>query len=508
MTFRFFLFVAVALLGLTPDRATAQNVAVVAPRAATPPVISPVSARINAVLSAPVFANAVVGVYARSLDNDRVLYARNIDYALVPASNQKLLTGSTALARLGPTFRYTTTLYRTGEVDRRGRLSGDLYLRGTGDPSLDSAALLDMAKNLRASGVREFSGRIVADATRFDDRVLGEGWQWDDESADYQPQVSALNCDENVLLWEAAAGDAPGKPVVVMMGGANADALGFRHSRYVSVINQAVTGSADAKATLTFDRTRGRNEITISGTLPVRAKAQSEAVTIENPALFAATRLYELLPMAGVKTPKPEKWMVETGTVPIDATVAVEHSSSPLSDLLRHFLKTSDNLYGECLLKTLGAEKGARGSVSEGATVVRAFLRERGVESAGLYIADGSGLSRMDSVTPRLLVDLLTAWDKTEPQTTRDVFFNALPESGVDGTLRNRMKNTPAQGKIHAKTGTLFGVSSLSGYLTTTAGERIVFSILMNQWAAGGRASDVRTAQDEIALALVNATRP
>lgn len=466
---------------------------------------SDIKATLDAILDEPVFRNAGVGVLVQSLSDGRTLYEHNPGLALIPASNNKILTSSTALMRLGLDYTYTTTLYRTGSLQPDGTLYGDLYLKGSGDPSFSSADLLAMAKKMHDSGVTRVSGRFLADATRFTDGPLGGGWAWDDEAADYQPQISALTCDENVIAISASPGAAPGAPVLVSLGGPQGAALGFTGTTYVSIRNTAITaeaGSEAGKEGVSFDRPRAQNVFTVTGAIPVGAKPTADALSVENPDLFTVTRMAEVLPLAGIATSNGGFQAVGRGAVPVSATVVAEKRSAPLSTLVRSFLKPSDNLYGELFLRTLGSEKAGRGTASGGVRVVSEFLREAGVDTGGWGMADGSGLSRKDTVTARLLVGVLTYMDQKAPAAVRDTFENALPIGGVDGTLRRRFLGTPAANNIHAKTGSLNRVSSLSGYVTTKAGEKLVFSILMNNYS--GPIGNAHTAQDKIVLALID----
>lgn len=466
----------------------------------TPASRPPLGAQLDALLAAPVLENASVGVVVRSLADNRVVYTRNPDLALIPASNQKILTAGAALARLGPAFRFRTFVFRTGRLDPNGTLQGDLILRGTGDPSLTSAHLAQFARAVRAVGIRRIEGRILADDGRFDDKRLGTGWQWDDEPWAYQPQVSALNCDGNVVSVRVAPGTRTGAPAIVTLD---------PPTRYVRVESSVTTGEADSKANVQFDRRRGQNVLLLRGTIPRGAGAPvANALTVEDPALLATTRLAEFLSAEGVErigaSAGPPRRAAPT---PANATPIVERASAPLSELVRDFLKHSDNLYGEVLLKALGAECAGKGSGANGAgeQVVRSFLREAGVDAAPLVIADGSGLSRLNLVTPRALAGVLAHL------AGRAAFTGALPVGGVDGTLRSRFRDTPAVGNVRAKTGTLSGVTSLSGYVTTRAGEPLVFAIMMNNYrpaGVGGGASAARAVQNALVLALIDMPRP
>ncbi len=470
-----------------------------------------VQKRIDTALAAPDLKNAIVGVLVRSLKDGRTLYARNSDFALVPASNMKLITATATLIKLGTDFRYKTTLLYTGKIDKNGTLNGDLYLRGSGDPSLTSERLLDMVQKLRAAGVTKINGRLIADATAFDDQTLGNGWQWDYESDYYAAQVAGLNCDENVIALEVRPSDKIGEPAQVVVGGKNARVLAFEGTKYVTVVGTVTTApgastGADGIAPATkpepnisFSRARATNELRVSGTIPLGATPVSDALTIEDPALFTITRFSELCSVGAVNLPAVKERLILKGKTPPEAAVIVETESTPLDDLIKQFLKSSDNLFGEAFLKTIGD-----GRASAGVRTVVEVLKSAGVDSSGLSMVDGSGLSRSDAVTPRFLTDLLIYADRKLDDNRRKALINGLPEAGVDGTLRSRMKGTAAESHVRAKTGSLSNVSSLSGYLQTRSGERLVFSILMNNFTRGN-ARAARTAQDEIAVALTDA---
>lgn len=194
--------------------------------------------------------------------------------------------------------------------------------------------------------------------------------------------------------------------------------------------------------------------------------------------------------------PEADNWRIGKGKTPEDATLLTESLSQPFSDLVRAFMKRSDNLYGEAFLKTIGGGT-SRGGVRE----VQALLRRWNVPTAGLAMVDGSGLSSLNAVTPHLLTELLIAADQDKDAARREAFLNALPVAGVDGTLRRRMRKTTAEARVQAKTGSLSNVCTLSGYLQTESGDRLVFSLMMNHYPRGST-SAVRLVQDEILAAL------
>lgn len=421
---------------------------------------------LKSLLRSPALRHASVAVLVRSLDTHKTLLAHNPDAAAIPASNQKLVTGAAGLALLGPDFRWRTRLLRSGDT---------LYLVGSGDPSLDSARLRRLADDARAACAG--ATRLVVDATVFPGPPLGAAWQWDDEAFGFSAQISGLVSDGGVLGVTIA-------PTTV--GEAARVTLASPYGEVVGTV-QTIAG---AQTALTLDRQRGRNTFVVGGTIGIDAKPFVDTVSVEEPARLTGTKLAVAL---GTET-----LPIDSGTAPAEAQVVGESVSEPLAALLPRFLKPSDNNFGECLLRTIGAVKGKAGTDAEGLRLVRAWCAAQRLPMEGVALVDGSGLSMQNALTPRMLVALL------ERQAGNRAFVDALPVGGVDGTLAYRFKNTPAAGNVKAKTGTLTVGSSLSGYVTTRSGERLAFSILMNQFdrATGARAA--RAAQDALVLSLVD----
>lgn len=472
-----------------------------------PVATSSVSQRMDRALAAPGLKNALVGVRVLSLDSGRIVYERNPDFALMPASNQKILTAAVALHVLKPDFRFTTTVAHTGTREKDGVLHGDLILKGGGDPSLTSARLTEMARKVKNQGVRRITGHLIVDDTRFDGRFLGRGWQWDNEPYDYQPQISALNCDVNIVEVTVTPNPKAGEPPLVDLGTGEG---------YLTLENTAKTVAAPEKeGGLSLLRARAKNVVQVSGTVALGAKPIKSAVTVESPSLFSGFRFLTALKGEGIEVGETVTRALPSDDIAgnrAEMPTLAFHQSEPLSAILKAFMKPSDNLYGEVLLKAAGAaaaktenETATRpvGTTAGGERALRALLKAANIDASGLQVADGSGLSRNNTVTPRLLTELLAYIDHGFPEEAKKAFWEALPIGGVDGTLRRRFVGTPAEGKVRAKTGSLNGVSALSGYMTTKAGERLVFSILMNHYASGGSTTMARTVQDELVLALI-----
>jgi serine-type D-Ala-D-Ala carboxypeptidase/endopeptidase (penicillin-binding protein 4) len=430
--------------------------------------------QIDTLLEEPGLKGGFQGVIIQSLADGKTWYERNSDLLFLPASNQKLLTSSAILNALGPDWAYTTSLYRVGSLDDDGTLHGNLYLKGSGDPLLEAKDLDDFVASVKTSGVKKVQGKLITDDTRLDSARYGDGWSSDDMSYYYSAQISALNLNENLLTLTFDPGRKPGDAVRVAVSPTE---------KYARVVVRARTVAKGEKTALTVKRALGENVITVDGTLALDAKPEEYkpvGVTVEDPTRYVAYVLLEKLRKAGIDVTGGDA----DGAAPTSGALPVaQHVSPPLSEILKKLNKPSDNLVAECLLKTLGAEKGKTGvgSAVTGRDVAYEWFKSIGMDTAGIDMTDGSGLSRQNFVTPRNLALLLKTM-YTHPH--GKVFIESLPVAGVDGTLRNRMKGTAAEKNCKAKSGYVSSVSSLSGYVTTKAGEPLLFVMLMNNHKA------------------------
>ncbi|QQE72696.1 D-alanyl-D-alanine carboxypeptidase/D-alanyl-D-alanine-endopeptidase [Brevibacillus composti] len=422
------------------------------------------------------------GIQVYDLTEKKILYSHLADRTYVPASNMKLFTTIAALDRLGPDYQWKTEVYLTGEVSNGGVLNGDLVLKGLGDPSLTSADLQSIASALKEKGIEQVNGKLLVDDSYFDGIRLGFGWMWDDEPYGYSAQISALAVHKNAVNITVEPGAAAGDtPVLTMDPG----------TEYLQVDNQLQT-VAGKGSQIAVERPRGTNRLIFTGTIGVDAPPYEEAVTMEDPALFAADIWMQRLGAAGIKLhpqAKAEKTTVTNG-VPF-----YTHLSPPLSEIITELNKESDNFYAEMLLKTLGAVEKGEGSAEAGSEVVAEVLKRAGIEG-GFVQKDGSGLSRFNWITASQMVRLLSF---VQDQEYRDVFEQSLPVAGVDGTLKNRLKGTAAEKRVAAKTGSMGGVNTLSGYATAKNGNKLAFSILINGIYKSKYARDL---QDRIAILL------
>ena len=462
--------------------------------------------RIDQLLEQPDVARGFWGIEIVSLDTGKTIYSQNAERLFTPASNTKLFTTATTLALIGPDYRFHTTVESTGTLDKYGRLNGDMVLIGRGDPNLSGRTLPynlrtervlspthvleELADQIVTKGVKIIDGDIIADDTFFPFQRYGEGWSQDDLMWEWGAPASAITVNDNVLFMSVKPADRPGERAFLNV---------TPFSDYYKIDNRVMTTPAGTgpRKVLTL-REPGSNQILAWGSIPLDDNGHSEAIAIEDPADFAARMLRQLLQQRGVAVfgkPRPrhaELATLSTFSVTTFASsgggdarppstpaslVLANYESAPLIQDLRVINKVSQNLHAELMLRLLGKEKGTSGTIDAGLEVMRGWLTTVGIRPEEYAFFDGSGLSRENLVSPHAVVKLLTYVSK---QPWANEFEDTLLVGGVDGTLMDRFKTSQLTGKVHAKTGSLGHVNSLSGFATTAKGERVVFSILTN----------------------------
>ncbi len=458
---------------------------------------------IGRILDHPDLAPMTVGVKVVSPVTGRVLFARHSGGLFHPASNTKLFTALGVLRTMGPGYRYLTSVFADGDAYAGSdTLHTSLYLLGRGDPMLESAHL-DSLAGLVAGFVAEsygapvIAGDIVVDDAYLDGVPYGEGWMWDDVQYSYSASMNALSVNGNSVKIGIAPGAAVGAPVTVRV-----DPPTTSVTFAVEALTTAAGDTSSAEPLrIERDWPSRSNRITISGRVAMDAGEREYYRSIEEPGLYAGKLFRDRLQARGVRVTGP----VRKGVTPTRARTVATHRSPPVAEALALVLKYSHNLTSELLIKTMGRHAtGEPGSSADGLAVLRQVLADYiGLDPEAYRFADGSGLSWYNYVSPDQVAALLTA-AYHDPEIGDD-FREALPVAGVDGTLANRMKDTAAMGNLRAKTGTLTGVSCLSGYVHTLDGEPLVFSIMINNFV--GPASTARSAQDAIGALLAGFSR-
>jgi serine-type D-Ala-D-Ala carboxypeptidase/endopeptidase (penicillin-binding protein 4) len=501
--------------------------AAVQPKTATPAkTVAELRNRISEILQKAELAPAMVSVKVTSLETGRVLFEENAAKLLRPASNMKIYTVAAALDRLSPDYRFTTSIYAPARPDASGVIRGDLTVYGRGDPSLAARfnngdyfkGINDLASQIVAAGVKRVEGDLVGDESYFVGPKYGAGWEWEDLTWYYGAEITSLTVNDNALDLFVKPGPAVGQQASVITG--PPDPL-------LTISNRVTTVPKGSRREISVYRGLAENTITITGSIPIDDRGYTGGIGISHPAKLFIYLLRTSLAQRGVtitgqsrtleaqtsgRTYDPPNVYAQTSLTinSKGSLVEIATQQSPTFNLIAsQTLKPSQNLYTELILRTLGkvmppdATIGNNTQTSEslGLEAVKSFLRTAGIRPESLVLDDGSGLSRNDMITADASVQLLTFMSKHRYS---NVFRDALPIAGVDGTLRNRMRGTPAENNVRAKTGSLSSAASLSGYVTTAAGERLAFAIMVNNYPSE---VDPRTACiDPIAVLLASFT--
>lgn len=499
---------AVASPRIITERAPAVDTAVASPRIITErtDILTPPDRRApstladlaDSLLGDPMFRSMHWGILIVDPLRGDTLYSRNAGKLFVPASNTKLVTAAVALAQLSAEYRYSTRVF--GRAPVQGVINGNLVVVGSGDPSISDslsgsamAPLIELADSLHAAGVRRITGRLISGANTFPGDTLGLGWAWDDLHEGYAGAVDELTFNEGFARVTILGGSRPGAPVRVRREPAGSVPVLGR-------VDVTTIGCCALRRGVThrFDTRGPRPVLHLEGS--VRSlDSITINVALQNPNTAFLDAFAEALKARGISL---------RGGVAIDTvadttglTLLASRRSPPLSAILPAFQKPSQNQIGELLLRTLGRENTGVGTADSGRVIVRRQLEAWGIDSSQAAIRDGSGLSRRNFISPYAVVRIL---DQMRGREDFNVWYQALPLGGVDGTLRERMRDTPAAGNVRAKTGTLDRVRSLSGYLRTADGHLLLFSMLANNHPVPTR--EVERVQDALLAYLASMT--
>ena len=444
-------------------------------------------ARLEAALDDPGLRGARLGALVVELEGGGVLYAHDPDRALVPASNMKVLTAIAALSAFGPAHRFTTEVFAPTRPDAEGAVA-ELWIRGGGDPALTSEEVWRLAADLRRLGLRRVAGGLRLDDSAFDSQRWHPSWGPVSARA-YHAPVAALGVNYGAYSVTAIAGASPGDPVRVEVDPPIA---------YFPVVNRARTGAARGAPALQIDRAHGEGveQVIVSGTLPAGSEPKTAYRSVLDPLGYAGALLRMQLEANGIRV----EGGARRGVVPPEAVRLLEFEGRALAEIVRLFVKHSNNAIAEGLLKALAARAGSHPATwEEGLAVVRRELAALGVPVDRATLVDGSGLSTENRVPPRVFVEALRIADRSfrfGPE-----FVSALPIGARDGTLEKRAE--AAGDAVRAKTGLLTGATGLSGYARLADGRVVVFSILANGYR--GSAEAAMNGIDRFVAALVGA---
>jgi serine-type D-Ala-D-Ala carboxypeptidase/endopeptidase (penicillin-binding protein 4) len=419
----------------------------------------------------------------------------------------KLFTTALALEKLGLGYRFRTTVEAAAQPAADGKLSGPLYLVGRGDPNLSNRkfpyvlkeefdgpsekVIAELADAVAAKGIKEISGDIVGDDSYFPRERYPNGWEIDDMVWEYGAAISAIVLDDNTVQLTLTPGEKAGDRV---------DGVISPSAPEFTVDNQVITAATGVKSDLTLKREPGSNVVTVLGTLPAKSTPRKLILAIQEPALHAAAMLKRLLEDRGIKVSGVVRELsLPPGPLEGEMRVVLaEHLSIPLGQSVKLVNKISQNLHTEMLLRAAARQSGVWTTPDDLANFASSFYALAGIPPGDVVQTDGSGLSRHDLVTPRALVTLLLYAQK---QPWFDAYFESLPVAGVDGTLEDRMKNSIAAGRLHAKTGSVEHVRTRSGYADLPSGRRLVFSFLSNNM--GSKSHEATDALDALSIAMM-----
>lgn len=451
---------------------------------------------IDKLLSGAHLQDSFIGLMVYSPSKNKILYNKNESKTFMPASNLKIPVTAALLTKLGPHYRFETPFYIRGKVIK-GILKGDLIVVGSGDPTISYKLRKDkespyifqaLGARLKELGIHTIDGNIIGIDDIFDDEKSAYGWELSDISYYYAAQIGGLSFNENVATLSIASGRRNGKSYL----------SAYPNIKYLQLDNKLVVENSETA--IKVERSADSNKVTVSGTI-LPGKRYYRLVTVNDPTLYFLNALkWELQSM---------KIKIKGKTIDADSlrklpdlageSPIYSHTSPPLIDILELFMKQSKNLYGENLIKLLGSLNGEEGSFKEGRKVLEECLLSMGIEPELYKIMDGSGLSRYNYISPESIVKVL---DYMKNHQYGELFKNLMPISGVDGTLKYRMRRTTAGGKVYAKTGYLPNVNSLSGYVTTSDAETLIFSLIVNNHLSSNRS--IRDLQNRLCILLSN----
>ncbi len=401
-----------------------------------------------------------------SLPDGKPVYTLNASTPLIPASVQKLMTTAAALHYLGPDYRFKTGVYHIGE--RLGDvISGDIIIRGGGDPKLTPEQVWLIARQIRRMGIKEVTGDLVVDDTFFDQLSYAPAWNKNRTQRAYDARLGALSVNFNTVGVHVYPGLKDGDPLIATI---------FPDPGYFRIVNKATTKS-HGKNRVTAWRSNGGRKTTVvaEGSMKPGSKGRVIYLNVINPTLYAGETFKKYFADAGIII----RGDIRKGVVGDDATLIYVHESEPLSAIIRGLNKYSNNFTAEQIAKTMAAEvSGQPGSHQTAIELINRFLIESGVDMTGVVIVDGSGLSRRNRTTAATVASLLKVMRRRF--NVGPDFIASLGIMGVDGSVEKRMKTSPAKSLARAKTGTLAKISSLAGYVKSAGGGLYAFAILFN----------------------------
>jgi D-alanyl-D-alanine carboxypeptidase/D-alanyl-D-alanine-endopeptidase (penicillin-binding protein 4) len=456
---------------------------------------------IEALLATKKLDETQVGIKIFSIDNNEVVYSQNAEKNFVPASTLKLITTSAALEYLGKDFTYNNKLYLDGSVKKNGEFIGNLIIRGSGDPTLSlefyksrSVIFDDWVSKLDSLGIKSIKGNIIGDDNYFDDDYYPNGWSWEDMKYSYSAQVGALTVFNNSITVKITSADKINEISKIDLS---------PNSDFVRIVNNVKTVTESSINEVSFERDAVTNFFEFFGSVPFDPKKSDTVVNeiaIDNPTLYFLNNFSDHLRHFNIRFKGALIDIDDWNEVPVYFKISqvFDKPSVPLEDIIEYVNRKSSNLTAEMILKTIGKEYGGVGSFSSGIKVVEKFVSSF-YSNNDYNIADGSGLSRLNFISPNLLTNLLHYMYKSDNKAS---IINSLAQPGKPGTLERRMRNSVAQNRVFAKTGSMNGISNIAGYVITEGGETFTFVLFFNNFSLPP--TEINNLQDLIIMRLAS----
>ncbi len=463
---------------------------------ARPGSASALESSLDEILSDNRLRGASVAVHVVRLNDKRVIYSRNADRPLIPASNQKIVTAIAALDILGDDYEFLTTLWMSGRI-QDDVLEGDLFIVGGADPTIGSPAIGEdpnaqfgrWARLLKGYGIASVAGDIIVDESMFDRSGVHPDWPSNQLSRHYSAPAGALSYHDNCVRVHVRPGTSVSDTAQITL---------FPPLSVFDTVNTCRTGSQSN--IIRVERPEDSWQIRVSGEALHRTGGWSGLISVPDPALYTGKTFAHVLNQHGVAF---QGEVIKKGVEEHDQTgdlLLLARRRAPLRKVLEVLLVESQNLYAENVLITIGAHKGETGSWQSGSEAVAAALKARGLAESDFAIADGSGYSRNNRITARAMSELLL--QMYEESDSAD-FKHLLAEAGEQGTLADRLREHAYAGRVQAKSGYIAHVGALSGYARAASGQLLVFSIMINDFGRGSN-WDMRQIQDSIVKALID----
>jgi D-alanyl-D-alanine carboxypeptidase/D-alanyl-D-alanine-endopeptidase (penicillin-binding protein 4) len=439
--------------------------------------------KLDNVLKDKFFESCFVSIQVEDLTTNRTLYKKNEKFLLRPASNMKILTSAAGLLYLTRDYEFSTDLYYDGYVSE-DTLYGNIYVVGGCDPDFVTKDLYSFVDALESLNVSVINGNIYGDVSFKDSLFWGSGWMWDDDPSFDAPYLSALNINDNCVEVFVQQSEYLEKPTVTLIPGTN----------YLTVNNES-SFSSDEKFQITRNWIEKKNEVVVKGKFPISNRYVKQFVNVLDPAKYFLTLFSEVLDSNNIKT----LGSIGLKILPVESSLLYSFKRK-YSDTIDNLNKTSDNLSAEMTLYALANEySGKPATADSGVQFIKLMIDSIGLNHEDYRLVDGSGVSHYNLVSAELLSKLLKYFYEEEYELYK-ILHDSFPIAGVDGTLEYRMRKTAAGNNVHAKTGTLTGVSCISGYLSTKNKHHLAFSIMMQNFV--GSSSKAKEFQDEICRIL------